>query len=110
MRLGEYDFNEVSDTRRDFAVEKIFMHESYERKTYTNDISLLKLKQKATFTDFIWPICLPPSNLVLEGQTASVTGISLLLIKFCKCSMNADLQKKILMLSPLERFMFFVLN
>ena len=92
MRLGEYDFNEVSDTRRDFAVEKIFMHESYERKTYTNDISLLKLKQKATFTDFIWPICLPPSNLVLEGQTASVTGILLLLIKFCKCSMNADLQ------------------
>ena len=76
MRLGEYDFNEVSDTRRDFAVEKIFMHEGYERKTYTNDISLLKLTQKATFTNFIWPICLPPNNLVLEGQTASVTGIS----------------------------------
>jgi len=74
VRLGEYDFNEVSDTRRDFAVEKIFMHEGYERKTYTNDISLLKLTQKATFTNFIWPICLPPNSRVLEGQTASVTG------------------------------------
>ena len=75
VRLGEYDFSKESDTRRDFAVETILMHENYDRKTYKNDIALLKLKEKATFNDNIWPVCLPPSNIVLEGQSAYVTGI-----------------------------------
>ena len=74
VRLGEYDFSQVSEARRDFAAESIFMHESYDRKTYRNDIALIKLKEKATFNDDIWPICLPPSNIVLEGQSAFVTG------------------------------------
>lgn len=74
VRLGEYDFSQVSETRRDFAAETIYMHESYDRRTYKNDIALIKLKTKATFNDDIWPICLPPSNIVLEGQSAFVTG------------------------------------
>ena len=74
MRLGEYDFDGQSDYRRDFAVQQIFMHDLFERRTYTNDIAVLKLAQPATFNDYIWPVCLPPSNLVLDGQTASVTG------------------------------------
>ena len=74
VRLGEYDFSQVSEARRDFAVEAIYMHESYDRRTYANDIALIKLKTKATFNSDIWPICLPPSNVVLEGQSAFVTG------------------------------------
>lgn len=75
VRLGEYDFSQVSEARRNFAAEAIFMHESYDRKTYKNDIALIKLKEKATFNNDIWPICLPPSNIVLEGQSAYVTGL-----------------------------------
>lgn len=82
VRLGEYDFSQVSETRRDFAAETIYMHESYDRRTYKNDIALIKLKTKATFNDDIWPICLPPSNIVLEGQSAFVTGLSFILIFF----------------------------
>ncbi|XP_057369709.1 serine proteinase stubble-like isoform X1 [Daphnia carinata] len=74
VRLGEYDFSQVSEARRDFAAEAIYMHESYDRRTYKNDIALIKLKTKATFNNDIWPICLPPSNIVLEGQSAFVTG------------------------------------
>lgn len=74
VRLGEYDFSQVSEARRDFAVDAIYMHESYDRRTYANDIALIKLKTKATFNSDIWPICLPPSNVVLEGQSAFVTG------------------------------------
>lgn len=75
VRLGEYDFSQVSEARRDFGAEVIFMHESYDRKTYKNDIALIKLKEKTTFNNDIWPICLPPSNIVLEGQSAYVTGL-----------------------------------
>merc|ERR1712137_628817 len=74
VRLGEYDFDKKSFEERDFKVSNIYMHESYERKAYSNDIALLKLKSKVVFTDFIWPICLPPSNIALENQVASVTG------------------------------------
>lgn len=67
------------------------MHESYDRRTYKNDIALIKLKTKATFNDDIWPICLPPSNIVLEGQSAFVTGeflYSCLEIEWCLTRFN----------------------
>lgn len=87
MRLGEYDFSKASNSRRDFAVDAIFMHEEYDRKTYKNDMALIRLKEKATFNDMIWPICLPPSNTILEGQSAYVTGEFYYLVfiqSFCK--------------------------
>ncbi|XP_046460216.1 proclotting enzyme-like isoform X1 [Daphnia pulex] len=74
VRLGEYDFSQVSDACRDFGAEAIYMHELYDRRTFKNDIALIKLKTKATFNSDIWPICLPPSNIVLDGQSAFVTG------------------------------------
>jgi hypothetical protein len=74
VRLGEYDFSQVSDACRDFGVEAIYMHELYDRRTFKNDIALIKLKTKDTFNSDIWPICLPPSNIVLDGQSAFVTG------------------------------------
>lgn len=58
------------------------MHEGYERKTHTNDIALLQLRAKVPFNAFIWPICLPPSNIILENQLASVTG---------ECSYNLNM-------------------
>ena len=80
MRLGEYEFSKASNSRRDFAVDAIFMHEQYDRRTHQNDIALVRLKEKATFNSMIWPICLPPSSMdysVLEGQSAYVAGINL---------------------------------
>ena len=74
VRLGEYEFSKASNYRRDFAVDTIFVHEDYNRRTHQNDIALIRLKEKATFNDIIWPICLPPSNTVLEGQSAYVAG------------------------------------
>ena len=35
IRLGEYDFGSQSNSRRDFDVEKVYMHERYDRKTYS---------------------------------------------------------------------------
>ena len=50
------------------------MHEQYDRKTFINDIALLKLIKHVNFDQHIQPICLPSSNLVLDGQGAYVAG------------------------------------
>jgi len=83
VRLGEYEFSKASSSRRDFAVDAIFMHEQYDRRTHQNDIALVRLKEKATFYSMICPICLPPSSMdysVLEGKSAYVAGIPMLLV------------------------------
>ena len=74
VRLGEYIFSNTSNTRIDFAVEKILKHENYVDEVYLNDIAVIKIKQPAKFNANIQPICLPPGNLVLDDQVAHVTG------------------------------------
>jgi hypothetical protein len=74
IRLGEYDFSKTSNTRTDFAIEKILKHENYDTKVYLNDIAVIKIKQRAKFNANIQPICLPPTNLVLDDQVSHVTG------------------------------------
>jgi secreted trypsin-like serine protease len=74
VRLGEYDFSKTSNTRTDYGVEKITIHENYATKVYLNDIAVIKIKQHAKFNANIQPICLPPTNLLLDDQTAHVTG------------------------------------
>ena len=72
--MGEYIFSNTSNTRIDFAVEKILKHENYVDEVYLNDIAVIKIKQPAKFNANIQPICLPPGNLVLDDQVAHVTG------------------------------------
>ncbi len=77
VRLGEYDLGEKSAVERDFQVARMFMHEAFERRAYTNDIALLTLKTKVVFGSHIRPICLPLSHIDLENRTTSVTGIKM---------------------------------
>jgi len=74
VRLGEYDFQKKSDRERDFQVSQIIMHERYNRTNFANDIALLKLNPMVQFNNRIRPICLPPRNLTIDDQIASVTG------------------------------------
>lgn len=74
VRLGEYDFDKKSKRERDYGVLKLIQHEGYDQKTQVNDIALLKLNDDVLFGDHIRPICLPPSNIVLDDQITSVTG------------------------------------
>ena len=57
VKMGLYDFNNPTERTKAFAVEKMWIHEDYDRITHKNDIALLRLSQKAYFT----PICLPPA-------------------------------------------------
>ena len=74
IRLGEYDITKESKSRKDFEIETIYMHEDYNRMTFKNDVALIKLKSKVTFDANISPICLPPSNIDVEGKNAWIAG------------------------------------
>ncbi|XP_071536861.1 transmembrane protease serine 9-like [Panulirus ornatus] len=75
VRLGEYDFARVNDSaHRDFAVKDIKEHEGYDTTTYANDIALITLDRTTTFTDDIWPICLPDEDDAFDGQLGHVIG------------------------------------
>lgn len=80
MRLGAHSFSSVVDCTEDekfcadpaidVGIAEVIEHENYEffyPPDYTasrnNDIGLIRLNRKVTYTDFIRPICLPPRNL-----------------------------------------------
>ncbi|TSW75982.1 Serine protease 27 [Bagarius yarrelli] len=54
-------------------VLKIRIHPSYDPQTKENDIALLRLQQKVTFTDYIRPVCLASQDSVLDS-TSWLTG------------------------------------
>lgn len=81
VRLGEYNFREpYSISRTDHRAEAIFLHEQFNIKTFDHDIALIKLKEKAYVysNNNIWPICLPPPQIQLDGKAAYVAGYKFL--------------------------------
>lgn len=75
VRLGEYDFRKVNETRtRDFGVKEIIEHQEFDPATYFNDIAILTLDQQTIFDTYVWPICLPPVKGVYVNKTAVVAG------------------------------------
>ncbi|XP_058823724.1 CLIP domain-containing serine protease B15-like isoform X1 [Topomyia yanbarensis] len=94
VRLGEWDLSTVYDCKeeefgrmrcnkfshRDFAIEKVVIHEEYSSKNLNkeHDIALLKLAKSAPRTDSILPICLPTAEMVsqmkIEDELFDVAG------------------------------------
>ena len=75
IRLGEYDFSkESSTTAVDHEVEYFIIHTYYDKFTHVNDIAILKLKEPASFTHFIKPVCLPKRRKDFSNEIATVVG------------------------------------
>ena len=77
VRLGEHNFNEASDDRREFAVARFIEHPKYQHfGSHPNDIALIELAKTVTFNRFISPICLPPAgeSLPRNGESPIVAG------------------------------------
>ena len=70
IRMGVYNFSNPTERTKTFAVEKIWIHEDYERVNHTNDIALLRLSKKAYFT----PICLPEASTRYENEDRAVVA------------------------------------
>ena len=74
VRLGEHDLETVSDSEKDYAVDRIWTYSNYSHRLLKNDIAILRLKEKITFTDEIRNVCLPPKGVDLVGSKAIVIG------------------------------------
>jgi len=68
-RSGEGDYEQSSDYK---VAQK---HEKYNRRTYENDIAIVKLAKAINFTDAVQPICLPQQGERLDiGTVGLVAG------------------------------------
>lgn len=76
IRLGEYSFETAWETRsKSFRAAEIRIHSDFSTATFENDIALVKLLKPATFSTFVWPICLPSTiDDSYEGMNAQVIG------------------------------------
>lgn len=73
VRVGEHDRNFDEDSEVDMQVEKVFMHEQYNRRNLNNDIALFKLKKPILFGKYVQPVCLPEAD-VKPGHECYITG------------------------------------
>ena len=74
--MGEYSFDKEGETsvQKKIGVKNMKMHESYDKKTFENDIALIKLERKVSFTKSVYPICLPPKAKDYTNSRAFVVG------------------------------------
>ena len=75
VKLGEYDFSQSGETGDEtFSVTAMKLHENYNSVTYENDIAIIRLDRPATFSNSIWPICLPDASQEFTNTRAFVIG------------------------------------
>lgn len=89
MRLGEWDTEATEDCDRrsicadpvvDVPVAEAFPHEGYNYRSPAreNDIAVIRLQRKVSYTKFIRPICLPLTPTLREkdfnGEKLTATG------------------------------------
>lgn len=56
-------------------ISRIILHPNYVDSGFINDISLLRMKDAVSFSDYVRPICLPPANTILkDGRLCTVVG------------------------------------
>ena len=72
--VGEHDRFYPSHTQVIHTVEKIIIHENYERFGYEYDIALLQVDLPITFTENVQPICLPDPEDNFIGQECVISG------------------------------------
>lgn len=68
IRLGEFDLRKQSDGEIDFSIENIIPYPHFQVKTFKNDIALLELNKRVTFSSSIAPACLPYDDAKLANQ------------------------------------------
>ncbi|NXX89911.1 FA10 factor, partial [Centropus bengalensis] len=73
--VGMVNEEKEEPSRAMHRVEKIIVHERFDNKTYDSDIAILKLEEPITFSEDVFPACLPEedfTNNVLMNQTFGI--------------------------------------
>lgn len=83
VRIGEYDLGRPDYHSKDYAVDKIVIHENYSgiiKSSLTSmnsaDIALLKTRRDIVMNEYAWPVCFPAPDAedTYAGQDAIVVG------------------------------------
>ena len=81
VRIGEFDLQRPDYHSRDYAVDKIVIHENYSGLVKSSlssingaDIALLKTKTDIVMDEHAWPVCFPSVDNTYAGQEAVVVG------------------------------------
>ena len=61
MRLGEHNIHEIEGAEQFIDAAKVIPHPDFNRRTFDNDIMLIKLKSPATLNSKVSTIPLPQS-------------------------------------------------
>ncbi|XP_018095674.1 serine protease 27 [Xenopus laevis] len=73
--LGAYKITGNHKEEVPVLVKRIIIHPKFNESDYPNDVALLELSRKVSFTNVILPACLPtPSTEFLPGHSCIVTG------------------------------------
>ncbi|XP_060077752.1 putative serine protease 42 [Ylistrum balloti] len=77
VRVGEHDIQAYDTTEVDLRVERDFPHHHFDYETITNDIALLKLKEKKSYRESDDVVkgyaCLAPENYEVPDGTMCMT-------------------------------------
>jgi trypsin len=75
--IGEHTRNDATNTQRQMlnvATGDIYIHKDYDRKTYENDIALVKVIETISFTEDVQPVCAPEASDLYEYQKTVCSG------------------------------------
>jgi len=72
--LGDHDRRHQEEDQQQRLIEKVFLNPHFVKKTFNNDIALIKMKGEVEFSDFIRPVCLPHYDRSYNGHDTIVVG------------------------------------
>merc|ERR1712061_130635 len=72
--IGDHDRTETEPFQEIRTIERVFIRPDFVKRTFNNDIALIKLNRKLQFSDHIRPVCLPKLDRSYNGQNTTVVG------------------------------------
>nr|XP_033806350.1 coagulation factor X [Geotrypetes seraphini] len=73
--VGEVDIQKKEGTESVHTVDRVLMHNNFFKKTYNNDIALIKLKDPITFSPYRIPACIPNVDFANEVLMKMKEGV-----------------------------------
>ncbi|KAH8401577.1 hypothetical protein KR009_006680, partial [Drosophila setifemur] len=57
VRLGEHDRDDLADGAMEYLTDMAFRHNYFAKQTHSNDIAMLRLESRVTYSENVSPIC-----------------------------------------------------
>lgn len=74
VRAGQVNIRVGSESQQDRKIQKVIVHEKYNKDNLFNDIAVVILKTDFEMTESVSRICLPKQGNNYDGKVAIVSG------------------------------------